>query len=98
MASFSNFFYRQYRPEKCVLRYSRTKKRLSTLQKPRSLKSRKIEIFPNGLTHGFGQKIAIFPAFIFLGNIRQKNMFNEILEPKNDIVRQKNKNFKQSKN
>ena len=26
---FSNFFFRQYRPEKCVLRYSRTKKRLS---------------------------------------------------------------------
>ena len=25
-------------------------------------------------------------------------MFNDILEPKNDIVRQKNKNFKQSKN
>ena len=25
-------------------------------------------------------------------------MFNDILEPKNDIVRHKNKNFKQSKN
>ena len=28
---FSNFFFRQYRPEKCLLRYSRTKKRLSRL-------------------------------------------------------------------
>ena len=28
---FSNFFFRQYRPGKCVLRYSRTKKRLSRL-------------------------------------------------------------------
>ena len=44
------------------------------------------------------KKISIFPTFIFLGNIGQKNMFNDILEPKNDIVRQKNKNFKQSKN
>ena len=28
-------------------------------------KSRKIEIFPKGLTLGFGQKIASFPAFFF---------------------------------
>ena len=28
---FSNFFFRQYRPGKCRLRYSRTKKRLSRL-------------------------------------------------------------------
>ena len=28
--------------------------------KTRSSKSRKIEIFPKGLTHGFGPKIAIF--------------------------------------
>ena len=30
-----------------------------------SLKSRKIDIFPNGLTHGFGPKMAIIPTFIF---------------------------------
>ena len=30
---FSNFFLSQYRPGKCVLRYSRTKKNLSRLQK-----------------------------------------------------------------
>ena len=28
---FSNFFFRQFRPRKCLLRYSRTKKRLSRL-------------------------------------------------------------------
>ena len=28
-----------------------------------SWKSRKIDIFPNGLTHGFGPKMAIFPTF-----------------------------------
>ena len=28
---FSNFFFGQYRPEKCLLRYSRTKKRLTRL-------------------------------------------------------------------
>ena len=31
--------------------------------KTRSSKSRKIEIFPKGLTHGFGPKMAIFPTF-----------------------------------
>ena len=32
---------------------------------PESLKSRKIDIFPKGLTHGFGPKMAIFPTFLF---------------------------------
>ena len=31
--------------------------------KTRSSKSRKIDIFPKGLTHGFGPKMAIFPNF-----------------------------------
>ena len=33
--------------------------------KTTSSKRRKIEIFPKRLTLGFGQKIAIFPAFCF---------------------------------
>ena len=53
---FLNLFFRQYRPGKCLLRYYKTKKRLS---------SRKIDIFPKGLTHGFGPKKAIFPTFFF---------------------------------
>ena len=35
--------------------------------KTRRLKSRKIEIFPNGLTHGFGPKMAILATFFFKG-------------------------------
>ena len=62
---FSTFLFIWYMPGKCVLRYSRTKKRLSRLKKPRSSKSRKIEIFLKRLTHGFDWKIAIFPTFIF---------------------------------
>ena len=31
--------------------------------KKRGSKSRKIDIFPRGLTHGFGPKMAIFPTF-----------------------------------
>ena len=33
--------------------------------KTRSSKSRKIDIFPKWLTHGFGPKMAIFPTFFF---------------------------------
>ena len=33
--------------------------------KTRSSKTRKIDIFPNGLTHGFGPKMAIYPTFLF---------------------------------
>ena len=33
--------------------------------KTRSSKSQKIDIFPKGLTHGFGPKMAMFPTFFF---------------------------------
>ena len=33
--------------------------------KNNKFKSSKIEIFPKGLTHGFGPKMAMFPTFIF---------------------------------
>ena len=64
--------------------------------KKKSLKSRKVEIFPKALTHRLGQKGAIFPTF-FLGNIGQKNVFYDILEPKNYFLRHKNNKFKNSK-
>ena len=62
---FFQFFFTQYRPGKVLLRYSRTKKNPFQAIKTRSSKSRKIDIFPNGVTHGFGQEIAIFPTFFF---------------------------------
>ena len=33
--------------------------------KKKSSKSRKIDIFPKGFTHGFGPKMAIIPTFFF---------------------------------
>ena len=65
--------------------------------KTRRLKSREIEIFPKGLTHGFDQEMAIFRSF-FLGNIGQENAFYDILGRKNDFVGYKNKKFKKSRN
>ena len=38
-------------------------------------KSKKFDIFPKGLTHGFGTKTGIFRTFFFLSNIAQENVF-----------------------
>ena len=64
--------------------------------KTTSSKSRKIGIFPKGLTQGFGPKMVLFPTF-FLGNIGQENVFYDILERKNAFLGYKNKKFKSRK-
>ena len=45
MASVPNFFFRQYRPGKCLLGYSRTNKRLSRLYKQEVQKGEKLTFF-----------------------------------------------------
>ena len=62
--------------------------------KTKRSKSLILDIFPKGLTHAFGPKMAIFPIF-FLGNIGEENVFYDILEPKNALLGYKNKKFKQ---
>ena len=66
--------------------------------KSKNFKSGKIEIFPKGLSHGFGQKVAIFPTFVFLSNIGQENVFYDILERKNAFRGYKIKKFKKMNN
>ena len=51
------------------------KERLSRLTKTTSSQSRKPKIFPNGLTHGFGQKMAIFPSCFFKAIYARKMCF-----------------------
>ena len=65
--------------------------------KTRSSKSRKIDVFLKGLTHGFGPKMAIFPTS-FLGNIGHENLLYDILERKHAFQAYKKKKFKNSKN
>ena len=89
---FQLFFVRQYRPAKCLLRYSRGKKRFSILWKKRSLKSRKIYIFPR-----FWSNNGHISNFIFLGNIGHENVFYDILERKNAFLGYKNSMFKKWK-
>ena len=72
------FFFRQYRQGKCLLRYSRTKKRPFQIIKRRSSRRRKIDFFPKGLTHGFAPKMADFQTF-FLQAIQARKMSFTIL-------------------
>ena len=65
--------------------------------KKESLKSRKIDIVPKGLTHGFGPIMVIFLTLFFLGNIRHENVFYDILDRKNAFLGYKTKKFKKSK-
>ena len=65
-------------------------------KRKRSSEGGKIDVFPKGLTHGFGPRTAIFRTF-FLGNIGQENIFYGFLERKNFLLGYKNKKFKRSK-
>ena len=64
MAIFPTFFLCNIGQKICLLRYSRTKKTPFQAIKTRSSKSRRIDVFPKGLTHGFGPKMAFFPNFL----------------------------------
>ena len=54
--------------------------------KNKKFKTSKNWHFCNGLTHGFGPKMAIFLIF-FLSNIGQENVFYDILEAKKRLSR-----------
>ena len=62
---FFELFFRQYRPGKCFLRYSRTKNAFLAYKKKEVQKVEKLTFFKKGLTHRFGPKMAIFPPFFF---------------------------------
>ena len=66
--------------------------------KKRSSKSPKIDIFPNALTHGFAEKMAIFPTFFFRQYGPGKCLLRYSRTKKNAFLGYKNKKFKNSKN
>ena len=97
MASFPSFFLRQCRQEKCLLRYSRAKKRLSRLWK-QEVQESKYWHFSKGVNPCFRSKNGDFSNFFFFGNIGQQNVLYDILERKNVFLGYKNKKFKKSNN
>ena len=62
---FQLLFVRQCRPGKGIVFDILERKNAFLGYEKRSSKSRKIAIFPKGLTHGFGPKMTIFPIFFF---------------------------------
>ena len=97
MAIFPTFFRLVIEARKMSFTILQNKKTPFQDIKTSSSKSRKIDISPKGLTHGFGPKMTIFQPF-FLGSIGQENIFYDILEQKNAFLDYKNKKFKKSKN
>ena len=96
MAIFPTFFLAYVGQENVFYDILELTKPTLLAKKTTSSKSRKIEIFPKGLTHGFSAKIAIFLTFFF-GNIGQETVFCNILERKTVFLDYKNKKFNQSK-
>ena len=92
---YNGLSFRQHKHEKSLLPYSTTKK--SFLGYKNKKFKKKLTFFLQGLTLGFGLKMAIFPTFIF-GNIGQKHVLQDILERKYDFLGYKIKKFKKSKN
>ena len=92
-----NFFFRQYRPRKCILWYYRTNKHLSRLKKQKDQKVEKLT-FSKGVNSSFFSKNGHFSNLFFLRNIDRENVFYDILERKNFILGFKNKKFKKLKN
>ena len=70
--SFSQLFFQAKQARK--MSFTIFQKEQTPLQaiKTRISESRKIDIFPEGLTHGFGSKMAIFPTFFFRQNRSEK--------------------------
>ena len=62
---FSIFCFWAIQARKKCFTILQNEKMLLQVIKTTSLKSRKIEIFAKGLTHGFSPKLAIFPSFVF---------------------------------
>ena len=65
MAIFCTFFFQPLQARKMSVMIFQKEKMPFQAIKTRSSKKRKIDIFPNGLTHGFDPKMAIFPMFFF---------------------------------
>ena len=62
---FSNFYFLGNIVQKSVFYDISERKNAFLSYKKKSSKSRKVDIFPKWLTHGFGPKMAIFPTFFF---------------------------------
>ena len=94
---FQDFFFRQYRPGKCLSRYSRAKNAFLGYKNNKFKKSKNWH-FSKTVNPWFWSKNSHFSKVFFLGNIGQENVCYNILERKNAFLGYKNKKYKTSKN
>ena len=97
MPIFPTFFLQAIQARKMSFMIFQNEKTPFQAIETRNPKSRKIDIFSKGLTHGSGPKMAIFPTFFFLGNIGQEKVFYDILERKNTFQGYENRKSKKAK-
>ena len=95
---FQLFLFKQYRPGKCLLRYSRTKENTFLRYKNKISKKSKNWHFWKGVNSWFWSKNGHFSIFFFLSNLGQENVFYDILERKNAFLDYKNTKKEKSKN
>ena len=96
MAIFPNYFFRQYRPENFILRYFKTQKGHSRLQKQEIQRVKKSH-FSRSVNPWFWSKNGHFFKLFFFDNIGQKSYFYYILKRKNAFLGYKKKKFKSQK-
>ena len=97
MAIFQPFFFRQYRPEKGLLRYSKRKNAFQGYKNNKFKKPKNCH-FSKGVNPWFWYKNYHFSNFFFFRQSRPKNVFYDVLERKNAFLGFKNNKFKNSKN
>ena len=95
---FSNFFFLSNLGQENIFNDILKRNQAFLDYKKRSLKSRKIDIFSKGLTHGFGPRLAIIPTFFFKAIQKRKMSFTIFQNEKTPFYAIKRKKFKNSKN
>ena len=75
MANLPNFFFRQYRPGKCLLRYSTKKKNAFLGYKNKKFKKSKNRHFFKGVNQWFWSKNCLFSNFFFIAIQARKMSF-----------------------
>ena len=94
---FSTFIFQEIKTRKMSFTIFQNEKTPCQTIKIESLKSRKIDIFPKGLSHCFGPKMAIFPTFIFQAMQVRKMSFTIFQNEKTPFQTIKTKSSKSPK-
>ena len=97
MAIFPSYFFRQYRPGKCLLRYSRTTKTQFQAIKKRRSKSKKIDIFFKGVNPCLWSKNGHFSNFFFQALLGRKMSFRIFQNEKTPFQPMKTRSLKSRK-